>query len=259
MCSNAALTGSPRRLLKPLPPKYRKTEDVWDIKKRAIPYGGAQKSSYLMEWNAAGKCQSPVTVSLSGRPYMDVQIGSELHTGIDIEVRCRKCEACLKARAALWRDRAIAETNQSSRTWFGTLTLSPEQHMRCLSIARQIEALQGCDFDAFDHEEQFQLRVAVIGKEITKFLKRVRKESGCEIRYILVAEAHKSGDPHFHMLIHEPHIDQPVRKSVLKRHWTMGFSQWKLADVQAAYYVCKYLVKCSMARVRASLHYGTNV
>ena len=254
--SPGSLTGSPRHLRKKLPPKYVRTKDVWKLAARGLAYGATRKSVYLTEWNAAGRCSSPVTVQMTGRPYSDVSDLIRASAGIDIEVRCRKCEACLKARGALWRDRAVTEVKASSRTWFGTLTLSSERQHHALCVARKVEALQGCDFDAFGDEEQFALRVAVIGKEITKFLKRVRKETQAPFRYMLVAERHKSGDPHFHMLLHETSVDAPVRKCVLHRQWTWGFSSWKLAETEAALYVCKYLTKCSEARVRASLHYG---
>lgn len=248
-------TGSPRKWRGRRKPVVH-TKTVWSAAKAGIPLGAIRKSVYLTEWDIAGRCENPVRVSLSGRPYMDCSTNVGASSGIDMDVRCRKCPSCLKARGALWLDRALRETDFSPRTWFGTLTLSPERHHWVVSTARQIEALQGCDFDAFGHEEQFALRCAVIGREITRFLKRVRKDAEAGLRYLLVAESHKSGLPHMHCLIHEVSELEPIRKCVLQRQWQWGHSAFKLAKPEAARYVCKYLVKSNVARVRASLHYG---
>lgn len=106
-------------------------------------------------------------------------------------------------------------------------------------------------------QSQFNKHVNAIGPEIGKFLKRVRKNTGAKLRYLLVAEPHKSGLPHFHMLIHQCDTHIPVRYDDLKSQWRLGFSAWKLTDYKSASYVCKYLSKSLRARVRASQAYGT--
>lgn len=192
---------------------------------------------------------------LSGRPFQDV-VDTAAAIGLDLEVRCRKCPQCLRARSALWRMRASAETTFSARTWFGTLTLSPACHSQALSIVQAVEALNGIDYDLLDASEQFTLLVTQIGREITKYIKRLRKQSGASLRYLLVVEKHQSGVPHFHMLVHEPFIDQSIGERELRKQWTLGFSKWKLADTKHPGYVCKYISKSAESRVRASLHYG---
>jgi hypothetical protein len=119
--------------------------------------------------------------------------------------------------------------------------------------------LQGIDFERLPPAEQFSLRHTEISRELTKYLKRVRKESGAKFRFLLVAEAHKSGLPHYHLLLHEHDQFRPVRKSVLEAQWkAYGFSKWRLIeDERAARYVCKYLSKDAIARVRASIRYGS--
>lgn len=71
-----------------------------------------------------------------------------------------------------------------------------------------------------------------------------------------MVEAHKSGDPHLHILVHEP--EGPVTKALLEKQWNLGFSHWRLvgADRKAAVYACKYLGKEALTRVRASFRYG---
>lgn len=78
------------------------------------------------------------------------------------------------------------------------------------------------------------------------------------MRYCLVAEAHKSGLPHFHVVIH--HRVVPVRHKTLKEAWRLGFSDFKLVEENQAVarYVSKYLAKALGSRVRASARYGYN-
>lgn len=175
----------------------------------------------------------------------------------DLTVPCRECEACLKARAAHWRYRAVAEYRAAPRTWLVTLTLSPDQQFLCLTRAlRNIDA-QGVDVGSLSDRDLFDLRQRETGRLVTLYLKRLRKD-GCSIRYMLVCEAHKSGLPHYHLLVHELQGSLPVRHKQLKRHWTYGLSDARLVEsVAGATYATKYLTKTALARVRASVGYGS--
>lgn len=228
--------------------------------------------------DCAGRCQKPVRLTLqgsknvlendastTGRYLPSVsELGNEQFWNVnpthslDMDVRCRKCPACLRARAKLWRQRMVSEIRAAERTWFITLTLSPEAHYKALCAARLRLSRGGTRFDELSPEEQFAERHRSINDELTRFVKRVRKNSGSEIRLILVCEAHKSGLPHYHGLIHEGSIDRPVRYSVLKNAWREGFGAYKLVhegDAPAGY-CAKYLSKSALARVRASQGYG---
>lgn len=179
---------------------------------------------------------------------------------LEMDVRCRQCVECLKARARHWKLRAQAEIKATEgRTWFGSITLRPEAHFMAMSRARLRLAAQGIDFDRLDAKEQFSERVREIGPEITLWLKRVRKESGAMLRYLLVVEAHKSGMPHFHVLIHEVRPEGPVRERTLREQWTLGFTKFNLVAQgvnTVSNYVTKYLTKSAISRVRASKGYG---
>jgi hypothetical protein len=146
------------------------------------------------------------------------------------------------------------------RTWFLTLTVAPQGHVDAANRARLRLAVQGVDFDRLSPDQQFVERQSEIGPEITRYLKRVRKESGSPLRYALVAEPHKSGLPHYHALIHEVDPYSPVRASTLKGQWKLGFSQCKLVaqgdENRTASYVAKYLTKTASSRVRVSEGYG---
>lgn len=176
---------------------------------------------------------------------------------VELEARCRKCEGCLAHRRRLWTARAVDEIKWSNRTWFGTLTVSPDYRWLLKGKAEQ-RCLQRCrePFSKLSPSEQYMAIAEHLSKECTDWLKRVRKSAGVPLRYLLVFEAHKDGFPHVHILIHEPAL--PVRKALLESKWRYGFSQFRLVDQdqRAAVYVCKYLAKDALTRVRASVRYG---
>lgn len=243
----------------------------------------------VVEWNVAGSCTRPLLVTTEGKAWRDYYPGTDEFPGwapdrydrvtymlkvrqdpywVDMRVRCRKCRECLKARAHHWAERAAMETLQAPRTWFGTLTFAPSSSWatEARAIARDVAAWDDPIARRWDEDQAgFANRVKAArfirmhqanGPLLTKWLKRIRKESGASLRYMLVAEAHKDGRPHYHALIHETHDGGRVLHKTLSSQWIHGFSQFKLADPAAAKYVCKYLAKSAEARIRASLDYG---
>lgn len=170
--------------------------------------------------------------------------------------RCRKCANCLKHKRRLWSARASAELVAAHRTWFATLTVSPENRFMASMHASATAALAGHgSWHSMSAENQFRYLVKHLNEDLTKFMKRVRKHAA--FRHLLVSEAHKDGFPHFHMLIHEAAL--PLTKRLLESNWRLGFSQFRLvdsADQRSAFYVCKYLTKSALTRVRASKDYG---
>lgn len=149
--------------------------------------------------------------------------------------------------------RIFGELRAANRTWLVTLTLSPESHVLMANRARLRLSKQGVDFDRLEPDDAFGERHSEISKEITKFLKRIRKQ-GHRFRYVVVAEAHKSGLPHYHLLIFEGF--QEIPKRTIQAEWHLGFSNCKLTDIKGAWYVAKYLTKDARARVRASIRFG---
>lgn len=200
-------------------------------------------------------CERPYILPAIGLPGYLEPDRSKLP--LEVSTRCRKCPGCLEHRRRLWTARAVDEVKASSRTWFGTLTVRPEDRFRLRMIAdvechtRRQEPLSS-QSDA----EQFKLSCGPLHAEATKFLKRIRAESCARLRYLLVTEKHKSGDAHLHILLHEQ--DVAIPKALLERQWRLGFSHWRLCDrdEKAAVYACKYLAKEALTRVRASARYG---
>lgn len=256
---------------------------------RALANGGNRDSLSQVSWDVSGDCETPFTMELEGRwnpgerdrfvkagervvhvrgghwqtegaRYERVRVENPWPVALILDVPCRKCRTCLARRAAHWRLRAEAEINAAPRTWFGTLTLSPEANARVTWEAEAKLSKGGERLGDLSPREQFAERHRVISKELTRWLKRIRKESGATLRYCLVAEAHKTGLPHYHCLIHEVFAEQNVGERTLRRQWTDGYSKWNLVrDKGSAGYVTKYLSKAALARVRASVGYGNTV
>lgn len=240
---------------------------------RARQDGAEQISILHYDWPVAGRCQNPIPGVFTGIIDGELHERRDFRPGrsqdnpmgqVDTEVRCRKCPECLNQRRILWTERALRETEFSWRTWFGTLTVRPQQ--RYIYKLRTIAALRdrAVDYDTLTEGEQFKYTCQAIGKDLTLMIKRLRKSQGGAggLRYFFVFERHKDGFPHLHCLLHEQGPDFEVRKLSLHANWPHGFSSWKIVsehgefDRKAVTYVAKYLSKSADARVRASLKYG---
>jgi len=251
----------------------------WETLKRLVSASERLSiGSYFLD--VSGDCLDPGRRTLSGLPprgfgawmsnsgttvsllrgfgtWAEPMFDRPLPVTLSISARCRKCAACLASRRRLWQARVAAEVRYSERSWFGTLTFRPEEHYLAELRARAECARKSVAFDTLPPWEKFAHLHRANGPDLTKWLKRIRKESGATLRYILVAEAHKTGLPHYHVLVHERgHV--PVRERTLRLQWTLGHSKFNLVDgdPRSARYVCKYLAKAAEARVRASKHYG---
>ena len=89
-------------------------------------------SAYAYDQAIKARLVDPDTVCLE--PYHIAAIGLpsallEHDKGpvpVEMAARCRKCAGCLEHRRRLWTARALQEVNAHARTWFGTLTIRPE-------------------------------------------------------------------------------------------------------------------------------------
>lgn len=172
-------------------------------------------------------------------------------------VPCRQCDDCKEKRRAIWTARAAAETRLAKRTWLCTLTLRPEEQYRASVMAQKRAAERGHTWSDLTDDQRAGHVLGVMSRELTLYFKRVRKAATAKLRYLTVSEHHKSGLPHFHVLIHE--CEGVVRYADLDT-WRLGFARFKLVadhDTRAAIYACKYLTKATRSRVRASLDYGS--
>ena len=206
----------------------------WDITTGCL-------DSYSIEWEAGGE---PALFGLRRVPV----------TWVVIDCPCRRCAPCLRARAREWKARMRAEMAWASRSWMVTLTMRPDARHLMLSRARARYVAP--DFDTRSLDEQARMLWAEFSLEITLYLKRVRKQSGAQLRMCVVAEQHADGFPHAHLILHERLGGGLATERILRRQWKWGFARASLTDVKAADYVAKYLTKTILARVRASVGYG---
>lgn len=234
--------------------------------KSAMAAGGTRRSLMRIEWPIAGNCEDPLTRIFFARPGETKDIAVTRNTPVplqvDLDVRCRKCPKCLRFRQQQWAAKAIYEYRSSYRTWRCTFTFSPAKHDDIRDRIRLTYGKKGEDFDCFSESEQFRLRHGACSKLLTLWLKRVRKNSGAKLRYLIVLEAHQSGLPHYHAVLHEPEHEERVTKRCLEHAWPYGFTRFALLpddESGLATYACKYLSKSLLARVRASQAYGGTV
>lgn len=265
-----------------------------DVVRRALLNGGAVIQPGEVEWDCAGRCEKPHLVfqheiagdlwrkmrhDLAARVAADAILAKVKDAGlgdaeavvrrkrnsdflnalkVSVWVRCRRCKPCRTYEARKWQARGIVEIDAAVRTWFGTLTLSPQAQEHYRNVARLNCLRRGTDWDALGPGGQFGKVVQAIYPEVQLWLKRVRKSTKAGMRYVIVAEPHESGAPHFHLLVHQC-TSVAIRERDLTSKWRIGrITQFRLVnDRRGVFYVTKYITKDAAARVRASASYGS--
>ena len=304
-------------------------EAVIALARKALGAGGEMLSPTRVAWNVAADCENPqyrevwarptrraraqrralgidawgetlyahgspnmVHLNLSGGP------GKQLtHLCVELEVRCRRCGNCRRHRARDWASRGRAELGAAKRSWHATLTIAPTPMARAVAKAQLICSKRGEDYEALELQDQCTRVHDALQPEITKFLKRLRKNSRdwfwhtckngkrkkryipnteAKLRYLCVMEPHtgewyaaqgKKRDqgshyykPHYHILIHE--VEGNVTNDEIEDAWWLGqVRRCRVVeedDPRPAGYVTSYLTKTMGARVRASIGYGKN-
>ena len=240
------------------------SEALQRLMARALSEGATSQAGLpnRVQWDCYGTCETPSFRELHARDTdkrgINTRFVSPGWSGtLIMRVPCRKCAGCLRYKASLWRKRSTAELAIAPRTWMGSFTFSPEEHYMAALRIRSACRHRSVDPDTLNDVEMFKFRVADMGAVATRYFKRLRKHKAV-FRYLLVTEAHKSGLPHLHVLLHEADHFQPVRKRLLQEQWPHGFTNFKLVEdgAKASYYVTKYVAKGMLSRVRASQHYG---
>jgi hypothetical protein len=225
-----------------------------------------------VEWDIAGRCQRPIEVVQEGEGHLQPsasrkELEWQPNRTLAMQVPCRQCPGCLRARASLWCNRAKREFKQTHarglRTWFGTLTFSPETRFKNLTRTRcRLDAV-GENLEALEPKVRFREQHRETGALVSKFIRSLRKgrkklrAERMFFRYLYTVEPHKDWVPHYHLMVHEVSDLYPIRKRALEARWPHGHCHWRLVkDEHVAAYAAKYLGKFSIARVRASKNYG---
>lgn len=232
---------------------------------------GAERTGLLSaKWIISGNCTDPFWTTYVGRPEGDPKYwvyipGQRGVVHVDIATRCRRCKNCKGLRKWEWNHRMTEELRGAVRSWYGTLTLRPDVQYRVLVQARQHYWKRGVKWEDLTDDEQFRAHASFALKEVTKYIKRFRKaaygpKGKAPFRWVCVTERHKSGLPHFHMLVHEREL-RPIPHRILSSSWGLGFEKWRLVKLDenpklVAGYLCAYLQKDFATRIRASEKYG---
>ena len=176
--------------------------------------GGFRRTMHL---DMAVRCKEPYRFTLYAKhsAWARRKLAPFTITGAS---QCRRCENCGRSRAMRWSGRAIDEYNAWPRTVFGTFTLSPDEHYlldaRIQAGERDVDgrwSRHPVNLGLLNESQLFTARAREFGRELTKYLKRVRESRKAPLRYLMIAEAHDSERtsvemrmrPHFHVLIHE--------------------------------------------------------
>jgi hypothetical protein len=254
----------------------RSASDVKAATAAALAMGkGVVHAPNYATTDKSGWCERPIVIDQEGEGHW--RLGSdgksvrEPARTLSQQVRCRKCDGCLKERRCMWANRAVSEFREAAhrggRTWFVTLTFKPEQHYRLTTKTRLRCAEQGVDLDALPWSERYAEMLREYHAEVDLFLARLRgglaKRGWKKVRfrYLMVPEPHKSGFIHYHLLLHEQSADMPIVKRRIEAawlEWGLGFVKAKeVVSEKAASYTTKYLGKNHFeGRIRNSQHYG---
>lgn len=278
---------------RPLRPK----EGVFAWAKRQLALGRATTRHETMNGETrvvvladfAGKCERPVKFAGA----YSKRAGAAWDKGIvKMRVRCRRCEGCLRVKAAQWGFRCVTENlshaHENARTFFVTLTLAPDPLyvMEARARARFVERPEVITehgevkempkkhlWDTLSPHQRSMAIFREIGAEVQKYLKRVRKSFGkkAKLRYFYAAECgEEGGREHVHLLVHVtaavPMIWDDITMALIlkwKRHelrpgLPLGIATADLIrhPERGGWYVAKYVSKSSHSRARASRAYG---
>lgn len=207
-----------------------------------LALAGCQRSPTLFQDGRLPYCDSPVHIVRASRASEEMGTQS---LQAEMYGPCRRCPKCLQFRQMKWRERALAEIQAWPRTWFVTLTFSPEHLAGVLQEAALMSSPEATEA---------RVERAAFG-HVQRYLKRLRKD-GCDFRYLAVYErGEETGRSHYHLLVHEV---KPLTKRHLERQWRSHVHARLVAEKArgAASYLTKYATKSIDIRPRASRYYG---
>ena len=219
-----------------------------------------------------GDCERPVAFEQVGRSAFGAAGDGKLwayargsdpgvlvYTGL---YRCRECPSCVRQRQMEWFARGLREAEgcfaAGNRVWMCTLTVRPAVRQERLASAIAATEEAGDPWAELSEAERFKRHVAEYNPDIDKFVRDLRRVQPAAFRYIVVPEAHKDGNVHFHALLFEYcSAVVPVLKRNVEACWSLGFVHARLLkDQQAVGYVTKYVAKHKGPRIRASKDFG---
>lgn len=131
-----------------------------------------------------------------------------------MEYGCGQCMPCRINKSRLWTGRMLLELQSHPASCFITLTYDELHHPKGGSVCK---------------------------KDLQKFLKRLRWNTGLPLRYFAVGEYGEiSFRPHYHLIVFGL---SPVLADQVKKSWWKGFVHVGNAEAKSMSYVCSYVLK----------------
>lgn len=156
---------------------------------------------------------------------------------------CRHCVGCRLDHSREWANRVLMEQVYHDESWFLTLTYDDDH----LPPAYPVDPATG---------EILSVHATLVKSDLQKFMKRLRKNSGQDIRYFAAGEyGSHTYRPHYHLLLFGLHLDdlQVIRKNFagdqyyisdfISKCWPFGIHILGRVTWQSAAYVARYTMK----------------
>lgn len=175
--------------------------------------------------------------------YTDgVPFGDYVSDSIDIP--CGKCIGCRLAYSRDWANRCMLEASYHDECHFLTLTYD-DAHLPENDIV-----------DMRTGEVKQSPVHTLVPRDLQLFMKRLRKNSGQELRFFACGEYGSSTHrPHYHLIVFGLHLDDLTvlksnfrgelyyRSSLVEKCWTYGYSMVCDVSWDTCAYVARYVVK----------------
>lgn len=185
-----------------------------------------------------------VSRSVSFKEPNDLQLRKKMiQQGRRLMLPCRKCVGCRLDKSREWANRVVMEQCYHDESWFVTLTYDDEH----LPPAYPTDPATG---------EILSVHATLVKRDLQLFLKRLRKNSGQDIRYFAAGEyGTTTYRPHYHLIIFGLHLDdleilrynfdgQPYYISnFIAKCWPYGIHILGRVTWQSAAYVARYTMK----------------
>lgn len=181
----------------------------------------------------------PVTISFhepSDREEM-------IRQGRRLLLPCRKCVGCRLDKSREWANRILLEQLYHQDSWFITLTYDDEH----LPPAYPVDLATG---------EILSVHATLVKSDLQKFFKRLRKNSGQQLRYFCAGEyGSQTFRPHYHCIVFGLHLDDlkllktnfggdPYFTSeFISRCWPYGLHVIGRVTFETSAYVARYTLK----------------
>lgn len=139
---------------------------------------------------------------------------------------CGHCAACRINRVQVWTTRIIHELSYWDKASFVTLTYDDEH----LPVGNEL-----------------------FPRDLTLFWKRLRKDTGRDLKYIASGEYGDRDRPHYHAIIFGVGHDE---SELVEDAWQNGFVYLGTANANSARYVVKYIQKKVTGKLQKAAYQG---